>query len=195
MKIKTVISIYLIVLFQKASSQPAAQHFRYSFETAAYIQLEMLPSETMVFNTKAIWHTVRDNRFILLYLEEVNTESDIEGGIKKENWNDTLLFDLNTFKMYSANQKASYRFSRKQFPLDRNDRYVSKDTLVDCSAIIPAGATPSPTLFLNKGVRVYKTKRYTFKFIDTRAAEQNPEEYFVRFRNFRFSNTPLPFAY
>ncbi|RYG52761.1 MAG: hypothetical protein EOO01_06025 [Chitinophagaceae bacterium] len=192
---KAILLICKAFLFLQAGAQEQTQHFRYLFKTAAYIQLEMLPTETKVFDAQMIWHTVRDRRFMLLYIGEVKTESDIEGGIEKENWNDTLLFDLEKYKLYSANEKRCYRFNRKRFQLNREDRFISNDTLIVCSPQIPVWASPSPTLILNKGLKVYKTRRYTFMLIDAKKSEKKLAEYFERYQHFKFSNGESRFAY
>ncbi len=175
--------------------QEETWHFRYNFKTAAYIQLAMLSKETKVFESNIIWHTVRDKRFMLIFLEEVETVSDIEEGIKKENWNDTLLFDFNTFRMYSAMEKKSYLFNATQLHLNSSGKYVSLDTLIDCSAKAHYLANPSPTLFANRGISVYKTGRFTFNLASSEKCGLRLPTFYERYKKFAFSPRRAPFAY
>lgn len=192
---KTII-IAISLLFGKLFAQEVPRHFRYQFKTAAYIQLTILPTETKVFTSYLIWNTICNSRFVLLYLEEVKTESDIEGGIEKVNWNDTLLFDLETYKLYSANERKCYQFLRKQIVLNKEGKFISGDTLIDCGRGVPDWASPTPTLrILRRGIDVYKTKKFTFKFLDEVKTEINIPSYYDRYRHFPFSAGKAPFAY
>ena len=193
---KYLILLLLPVQFLSASGQEASRHFRYNFKTAAYVQFEQLPKETKVAEVTIIWHTVRDSRFLLLYLEEVSSGSDFEGGLIRENWDDTLLFDLNTNKVYMYNSKKCHQYVKRYYQMNREGRIVSADTLIECLQTLPEFATPTPTLLVRKGgVNIFKTKRFTFKYLDEVASTFDLQGYFERYRYFTFSPAKAPFNF
>lgn len=180
-------SLIFLILILNAKSQHRAAHIQYEHKWSAYIFIESIDEPIQALTARSVWHTIKNEKYAILYMSDVEAKSDIKGKLNNKDEGDTLLFDLKNLKVYFIKEKKSYSFTQRKFPIGNNNKFILKDTFVECNSSTPINASPLP-IFLapGYGITTLKAHDYSFHFLSATPIEINLEAIFERVKHFRF---------